>query len=41
MCCGDRFWTVEGSVSLFRDENEARKLLKKELALEFSAPRNN
>lgn len=41
MCCGERFWTVEGNVNLFRDESLARQLVKKELALEFTATRNN
>jgi hypothetical protein len=41
MCCGDRFWTVEGSVSLFRDESEARQVLKKEFAMEFSITHHN
>ena len=33
MCCGERFWTVEGSVNLFRDESMARQMVKTELAL--------
>jgi len=41
MCCGERFWTVEGNVNLFCDESMARQLVKKELALEFTATRNN
>jgi len=42
LCCGERFWTVEGSVDLFQDESDARKAIKKELAIQFSsATRNN
>lgn len=41
MCCGERFWTVEGNVSLFQDESEARSANKKKLALEFSSASNN
>ena len=41
MCCGERFWTVEGNVNLFCDESTARQLVKKELTLEFTATRNN
>ena len=41
LCCGERFWTIEGNVDLFRDESLARRALKKELTLEFSAARNN
>lgn len=41
MCCGERFWTVEGNVKLFKDESAVRQVLKKQLALEFSATRKN
>ena len=41
MCCGERFWTVEGSVQLFADESMARQLLKKETGMELSIMRHN
>jgi hypothetical protein len=41
LCCGERFWTIEGSVDLFRDESAARQAISKELTLEFSAARRN
>lgn len=41
LCCGERFWTVEGTVKLFKDESSAREVLKQELKLEFSATRKN
>lgn len=41
MCCGDRFWTVEGSVQLFNSQLDLQLALKKEMALEFSSLRKN
>jgi hypothetical protein len=41
LCCGERFWTIQGSVDLFRDESSVRLALKKELTLEFTSARNN
>lgn len=41
MCCGERFWTVEGSVGLISNPFDLELVLKKELALEASLlPRN-
>lgn len=41
MCCGERFWTVEGSVELFSSPFDLEMALKKELALEASLlPKN-
>lgn len=37
MCCGERFWMVEGNVDLFQDESVALKALKKEIPVEYSA----
>lgn len=43
MCCGERFWMVEGNVDLFRNQNEMLSVLKNETAIqvELSATRNN
>jgi len=41
MCCGERFWTVEGGVSLFANESDARQSLKHDLALEFTVAQHN
>ena len=27
MCCGERFWTIEGCVTLYDDENKASRAL--------------
>lgn len=41
MCCGERFWTVEGNVNLFNNETAARQVVRKQVALEFSAAHPN
>lgn len=41
MCCGERFWTVEGSVRLFSDESAALAATMRELTLELFSASNN
>lgn len=41
MCCGERFWMVEGNVKLFKDQSMIEQILKQEMTLEFSATRKN
>ena len=36
MCCGERFWTIEGNVSLLQNELDARKLAKDSISSEHS-----
>ena len=43
MCCGERFWTVEGNVDLFRNQHEVLAALKgqKAIQVELSSARKN
>ena len=41
MCCGERFWMVEGNVKLFKDQSMVEQILKQEMSLEFSATQKN
>ena len=37
MCCGERFWTIQGSVDLFKDQSLAFKALSAQIPAETSS----
>lgn len=37
LCCGERFWTIEGSVALYKDEVSANRASKPLVTAEYSA----
>ena len=43
ICCGERFWMLEGNLDLFRDHHEVLSVLKNEtiIQVELSTTRNN
>lgn len=41
MCCGERFWTIEGETKMFDCEAQVRASLKSHLALKAPAAHQN